>query len=944
MAVGTGNGSTSPSVGPHNYNEDIVVDISANPASGWAFDYWEGDVNEPSDQASNSVTMDASKTVTANFLELPRYDLIVNDDGNGSASGDGNYYQGQVVNINANPDSGWQFDNWSGSDTSTIANVNDPTTTITMNGNYTITANFSVAPDVTLTMAVTGSGSTDPEVGDHTYPANTVVQITATPDSGWLFDNWTGAVANSNSATTTVTMNSNKTVTANFSPAAPVTLTMAVTGNGSTDPTVGEHEYSEGEVVTITATPDVGWQFDDWTGDVANTNSATTTVTMDTDETVTANFSPAPDVTLTMAVNGNGSTSPAVGDHTYPIGTVVNIAAIADSGWQFDSWSGDVADPNSAITTVTMNSNKTVTANFSEIPIYTLTMAVNGNGSTSPPVGEYAYSAGTVVPIAAIEGSGWEFDSWTGDVADPNSASTTVLMDADKTVTANFKDITPPLILAISVSNTTKTGADISWVTDEPSNSQVDYRASPGELTPLDETLVTEHLVHLTDLTPATTYYYKVMSRDEAGNLSVSDEYTFTTMGLPATFAISDWAISLSEVDTGTEVTISFLLTNTGDLAGSYQVAIAVDGVVEATREVTLDAEASEEITFTTTKDIAGTYLVSVNGLTVSFTVVPPPPAEINWWLIVGIIAGVILLLILSILLTRRTREKAEKWPEKEPGEKVTGKAKALVSAAVGWIDSRQPFKPKEAKEMAEGGFGEAAIMAVREAKESARREAEEAKKAMEAERNARKEAEREAKEKAKREAAEAKERAKREAEEAKEMAKGGVEEAAIMAVRKARESARREAEEAKKAMEAEEKARLEPEREAEEKAGQEVEREAEKTLRQQPGNDIRIEIKEGGGVLTVKALAVANLKKALHTLTKDPKIGVRFMPSTADPSQFEMILDREKEGDQVVESDGLKILLIRPELAPALEGMTIDCQETPQGARFTMSKHAPGS
>jgi len=49
-------------------------------------------------------------------------------------------------------------------------------------------------------------------------------------------------------------------------------------------------------------------------------------------------------------------------------------------------------------------------------------------------------------------------------------------------------------------------------------------------LSPLGETLVTDHHVHLAGLTPATTYHYKTMSVDAAGNLAVSPEYTFTTL------------------------------------------------------------------------------------------------------------------------------------------------------------------------------------------------------------------------------------------------------------------------------------------------------------------------------------------------------------------------------------------------------------------------------
>ncbi|HEY33364.1 MAG TPA: hypothetical protein G4O10_09725 [Dehalococcoidia bacterium] len=235
----------------------------------------------------------------------------------------------------------------------------------------------TVTPTFTLTMVVNGSGSVTATGGPHEYSEDEVVNITATAASGWQFDSWTGDVANSNSASTTVTMDASKTVTANFSEIPPgtetLTLTMAVNGSGSTTPAVGTHQYSEGEVINITATAASGWQFDGWTGDVPNSNSASTTVTMDADKTATANFSEAEEpvvtVTLTMAVNGSGSTTPAAGTHEYTEGDAVNITATADDGWQFDGWTGAVADSDSANTTVTMDADKTVTANFSEAPL-----------------------------------------------------------------------------------------------------------------------------------------------------------------------------------------------------------------------------------------------------------------------------------------------------------------------------------------------------------------------------------------------------------------------------------------------------------------------------------------------------------------------------------------------------------------------------------------------
>ncbi|GAH70013.1 unnamed protein product, partial [marine sediment metagenome] len=219
----------------------------------------------------------------------------------------------------------------------------------------------------------------------------------------------------------------------------------AVDGSGTTEPAVGEHSYPADEVISITATSASGWDFVNWTGDVADPDSATTTVTMDSPKTVTANFELIPvTYTLTMAVDGSGTTEPAVGEHSYPADEVISITATSASGWDFVNWTGDVADPDSATTTVTMDSPKTVTANFELIPVtYTLTMAVDGSGTTEPAVGEHSYPADEVVSITATSASGWDFVNWTGDVADPDSATTTVTMDSPKTVTANFELIPP---------------------------------------------------------------------------------------------------------------------------------------------------------------------------------------------------------------------------------------------------------------------------------------------------------------------------------------------------------------------------------------------------------------------------------------------------------------------------------------------------------------------
>jgi uncharacterized repeat protein (TIGR02543 family) len=122
--------------------------------------------------------------------------------------------------------------------------------------------------------------------------------------------------------------------------------------------------------------------------------------------------------------------------YTFSEGTQVNLEAVPAPSHRFDSWSGALSGSENPVTIV-IDCNKIVTANFSPV-VNTLILQLNGNGSITPGTGTYDYAEGTVVNLTATPRSGWQFDGWTGDVADANSAETTVTIDSDKTVTARF--------------------------------------------------------------------------------------------------------------------------------------------------------------------------------------------------------------------------------------------------------------------------------------------------------------------------------------------------------------------------------------------------------------------------------------------------------------------------------------------------------------------------
>jgi hypothetical protein len=126
----------------------------------------------------------------------------------------------------------------------------------------------------------------------------------------------------------------------------------------------------------------------------------------------------------------------------------------------------------------------------------------------------------------------------------------------------------------------------------------------------------------------------------------------------PATFTTSSLSISPAAAEIGDTVTISVLVTNDGDLSGTYRVTARVNDVALPSKDITVAGHTSQQVTFTTFKGVAGTYTVSIDSLSGTFTVkpaAPPPPTTvINWWLIGGIIAGVVVIAVLVSLAVRR--------------------------------------------------------------------------------------------------------------------------------------------------------------------------------------------------------------------------------------------------------------------------------------------------
>jgi hypothetical protein len=151
--------------------------------------------------------------------------------------------------------------------------------------------------------------------------------------------------------------------------------------------------------------------------------------------------------------------------------------------------------------------------------------------------------------------------------------------------TAPTPDTQPPLISNVASGNITSSGATITWSTNEPADSQVEYGLTTryGTLTPLDATITQTHSLRLSGLQPKRTYYYRVRSKDAAGNLTISKRYSFKTKADVDLIADELWW-SPDPVIEGNSVIIGFRVKNVGSQsAGPFHLQIKRDGTTICT-------------------------------------------------------------------------------------------------------------------------------------------------------------------------------------------------------------------------------------------------------------------------------------------------------------------------------------------------------------------------
>ena len=345
--------------GTYQQGQSCTVTASAN--AGYTFTNWTENGNVVSTNASYTFTVNANRTLVANFTEQSQqYTINVSADPNngGSVSGGGTYYEGESCTVRATANTGYAFTNWT--ENGSVVSTN-PRYTFVVTGNRTLVANFT---SQTYTISATSDPINGGTItGTGTFNNGESCTLTATPATGYDFVNWTkNGVQVSTNATYTFTVTESATYVAHFQFQ---TFTISLSANPANAGTVsGDGTYDYGTSCTVTATPYQRYLFANWTenGVVVSTEQSYT-FTVTANRTLVANFE-IPMVEITTAVYPEEAGT-VIGDGIYHYGDEVTLTIVRNEDWAFQNWTenGEVVSEEMTYTFIATE-DRVLVANF----------------------------------------------------------------------------------------------------------------------------------------------------------------------------------------------------------------------------------------------------------------------------------------------------------------------------------------------------------------------------------------------------------------------------------------------------------------------------------------------------------------------------------------------------------------------------------------------------
>ena len=211
--------------------------------------------------------------------------------------------------------------------------------------------------------------------------------------------------------------------------------------------------FDDGEAIVLTATPDAGNTFSEWTGDACTLEDETCALALDSDITVTAVFTlQRHAVTVTAGPGGSVTSSPAGIDcpgtcsAPFDLGTSLTLTAFAESTHDFGGWTGAACAAQGAECTFEVAGDTEVAAGFLErFDVVLSVVGLSGQtgaivstpaGISCPPACAASFANGETVGLVVDSPQGFSFSGWSG--ACSGSSTCQLTMSQDRSATATF--------------------------------------------------------------------------------------------------------------------------------------------------------------------------------------------------------------------------------------------------------------------------------------------------------------------------------------------------------------------------------------------------------------------------------------------------------------------------------------------------------------------------
>ena len=442
------------------YDDGEVVTLTAVSASEYDFQSWDGDAS--GSNATVEITMNSAKSVIGRFKEWPTISIKTNPPGQ-KVLIDGTEYTApqsykwqpgsnhsigvnspQIISDNIR----YIYSNWD-DDGAQTHDISVP------ESDQTYTANFSTQYKLNLSANPQEGGSVSADPSETWQDENTQITLTATAGANFKFVGWGGDLSGTQNPTT-LTMDGPKNVVGNFGETATVTIHTNPEGlqvwvDDSSQLhaapysfralTNTQHTIGVPSLQNETSTSRMVWKSWDDGGTQAHEIIVTKTT-----PSYTATFGKQYKLLTHVLPAGAGSVQADPEGPWYDSGATVTLTAAPIGNYDFSEWAGDASGSNASVS-ITMDTNKDITANFKAWPHITITtapsglsMMVDGNPVTAPTVFQWQPGSDHTIAVDSPQTAGsdkrYVFHSWSDGKSQEHSI---VTPESDATFTADFR-------------------------------------------------------------------------------------------------------------------------------------------------------------------------------------------------------------------------------------------------------------------------------------------------------------------------------------------------------------------------------------------------------------------------------------------------------------------------------------------------------------------------